>query len=106
MIRHDLHCSHTLVKVEGVFPDRIFKIVLRSSPPDSKSFTPHALEIFMNGDHFTFENVNGTIKLLKKKEEVSMLSKISGIDVSRVGKDVRILIEDISLNIVWDTEVI
>ncbi|KAL7040824.1 hypothetical protein ACKWTF_000531 [Chironomus riparius] len=98
---HELFCSHVLVQD---FKDGSFNVILRSCPYDSVQPCPHALEIFLQNEQFTFENDNGEVKMFTTKKEFPIPVQISGLKVTRSGLDVRILLESIPLTITWDSK--
>jgi len=100
---HDLICSHTLVQ------DRIdgsFNVILRACAHNSVQPCPHALEVFMQSEQFTFESVGGQVKMFTTKKEIPIPVKMPGLKVTRSGLDVRIVLESIPLTITWDSKVI
>lgn len=99
---HELFCSHVLVQD---YRDGTFNVILRSCPYGSTQPCPHALEIFIQTEQFTFENVNGQVKMFTTKKEFPIPVQISGLKVTRSGLDVRIVVESIQLTIIWDTKV-
>lgn len=99
---HELICSHVLVQD---YKDGTFNVILRSCPYDSTQPCPHALEVFLQNEQFTFENVGGEVKMFTTKKEIPIPVQIAGLKVTRSGLDVRILLEAIPLTITWDTKV-
>lgn len=100
---HELICSHTLVQdiVDGTF-----SIVLRSCPVDAIQPCPHALEVFMQNDQFTFEIDSGRVKMYTTSREIPIPVQMTGLKVTRSGTDVRIVLEQIPITIIWDSKVI
>lgn len=99
---HELFCSHVLVQH---YKEGSFNVILRSCPYDSVQPCPHALEIFLQNEQFTFENDNGEVKMFTTKKKFPIPVQISGLKVTRSGLDVRILLESIPLTITWDSKV-
>lgn len=99
---HELFCSHVLVQD---YKEGSFNVILRSCPYDSVQPCPHALEIFLQNEQFTFENDNGEVKMFTTKKKFPIPVQISGLKVTRSGLDVRILLESIPLTITWDSKV-
>lgn len=99
---HELICSHVLVQD---YKDGTFSVILRSCPYDSVQPCPHALEVFLQNEQFTFENVGGKVKMFTTRKEIPIPVQIAGLKVTRSGLDVRILLEAIPLTITWDTQV-
>lgn len=101
---HELICTHVLVQD---FIDGTFNVFLRSCPYDSTQPCPHALEVFIQNEQFTFENVGGSgqVKMFTTKKEIPIPVQIAGLKVTRSGMDVRIVLEAIPLTITWDTNV-
>lgn len=100
---HELICSHTLVQdiVDGTF-----SIILRACPFESPQPCPHALEVFMQNEQFTFESVGGQVKMFTTKREIPIPVQMTGLKVTRSGTDVRIVLEQIPITITWDSKVI
>lgn len=99
---HELFCSHVLLQD---YRDGTFNVILRSCPYESIQPCPHALDIFMQAEQFSFENVNGQVKMFTTKKEFPIPVQISGLKVTRSGLDVRIVVDSIQLTITWDTKV-
>lgn len=100
---HELICSHVLVQD---FIDGAFNIILRSCPYDSIQPCPHALEVFLQNEQFTFENVGGEqVRMFTTMKEIPIPVQIAGLKVTRSGMDVRIVLGAIPLTITWDTKV-
>lgn len=99
---NDLVCSHTLVQD---YIDGTFKIILRACPSDSPQPCAHALEVFIQNEQYTFEKLNGQVKMSTKKRQISMPAQIAGLKVSRSGVDVRIILEAIPITIIWNSDV-
>lgn len=100
---HELICSHVLVQD---YKDGTFNVILRSCSYDSIQPCPHALEVFLQNEQFTFENdVGGEVKMFTTKKEIPIPVQIAGLKVTRSGLDVRIVLEAIPLTITWDTKV-
>lgn len=100
---HELICSHVLVQD---FIDGTFNVILRSCPYDSVQPCPHALELFLQNEQFTFESVGGgQVKMFTTKKEIPIPVQIASLKVTRSGLDVRIVLEAIPLTITWDTKV-
>jgi von Willebrand factor len=99
---HELICSHTLVQdiVDGTF-----SVVLRSCPIDATQPCPHALEVFMQNDQFTFEINSGRVKMYTTSREIPIPVQMAGLKVTRSGTDVRIVLEQIPITITWDSKV-
>lgn len=99
---HELICSHTMVQdiVDGTF-----SIILRSCPYESIQPCPHALEIFMQNEQFTFESDGGRVKMFTTKKEIPIPVAMTGLKVTRSGMDVRIVLEQIPITITWDSKV-
>jgi von Willebrand factor type D domain len=100
---HELICSHVLVQdhIDGTFT-----VVLRSCPYDSVQPCPHALEIFLQNEQYTFESVDGgQVKMFTTKKELPIPVQMVGLKVTRSGFDVRIELEAIPLTITWDSKV-
>jgi integrin beta 3 len=87
------------------YKDGTFNVILRSCPYDSAQPCPHALEVFLQNEQFTFENVGGEVKMFTTKKEIPIPVQIAGLKVTRSGLDVRIVLEAIPLTITWDTKV-
>lgn len=99
---HDLVCSHTLLQD---FIDGTFNVILRSCPFDVTQPCPHALEVFIQSEQFTFENVDGQVKMFTTKKEIPIPVQMTGLKVTRSGTDVRIVLEQIPITITWDSNV-
>lgn len=100
---HELVCSHVLVQD---YIDGTFNVILRSCPYESVQPCPHALEVFLQAEQFTFENAgSGQVKMFTTKKEIPIPVQIGGLKVTRSGMDVRIVLESIPLTITWDTKV-
>lgn len=99
---HDLVCSHTLLQD---YIDGTFNIILRACPYESIQPCPHALEVFIQNEQFTFENVGGQIKMFTTKKEIPIPVQMTGLKVTRSGIDVRIVLEQIPITITWDSKV-
>ena len=99
---HELTCSHTMVQdiVDGTF-----SIILRSCPLESFQPCPHALEVFMQNEQYTFEMVSGEVKMFTTKREMPIPVIMTGLKVTRSGTDVRIVLEQIPITITWDSNV-
>lgn len=82
-----------------------FRIVLRSSPPNSKFLLPHALEVFLDNEQYTLENVDGQVKVSNTKMEIQIPIHYSGIEIKRSGNDIKVNFDNRPFTIVWDTEV-
>lgn len=97
---HELICSHTLVQdlVDGTF-----SVIVRACPYDSGNNCPYALEIFIQNEQFTFEKVDGIVKMFTTKKEIPIPVQMTGLKVTRSGTDLRIVLEQIPLVIVWDS---
>lgn len=99
---HELVCSHTLVQD---FVDGTFNIILRACPYGSTQPCPHALEVFIQSEQFTFENVAGRVTMFTTKKEIPIPVQMTGLKVTRSGMDVRIVLEQIPITITWDSKV-
>lgn len=99
---NDLACSHTLVQD---YIDGTFNIILRACPYDSPQPCAHALEVFIQNEQYTFEKINGQVKMFTTKRQISIPAQISGLKVSRSGVDVRIILEAIPITIIWNSDV-
>ena len=99
---HELICSHTLVQD---FTDGTFNIILRACPFESTQPCPHALEVFLQNEQFTFENSGGQVKMFTTKKEIPIPVQMTGLKVTRSGMDVRIVLEQIPITITWDSKV-
>jgi hypothetical protein len=99
---HELICSHTLVQD---IVDATFSIVLRSCSFDATQPCPHALEIFMQNEQFTFEIDSGRVKMYTTAREIPIPVQMAGLKVTRSGTDVRIVLEQIPITITWDSKV-
>lgn len=99
---HELICSHVMVQD---YVDGTFNVILRACPTDSVNPCPHALEIFMQNEQFTFENVGGQLKMFTTKKEFPIPVQMTGLKVTRSGTDVRIVLEQIPITITWDSKV-
>lgn len=99
---HELFCSHTMVQdiVDGTF-----SVILRSCPSESLQPCPHALEVFMQNEQYTFEMVSGEVKMFTTKREMPIPVIMTGLKVTRSGTDVRIVLEQIPITITWDSNV-
>jgi hypothetical protein len=99
---HELICSHTLVQD---IVDATFSVVLRSCSFDATQPCPHALEIFMQNEQFTFEIDSGRVKMYTTAREIPIPVQMAGLKVTRSGTDVRIVLEQIPITITWDSKV-
>lgn len=99
---HDLICSHTLLQD---YIDGTFNIILRACTVDSIQPCPHALEVFMQNEQFTFEIDGGVVKMFTAKKAFPMPVQMPGLRVTRSGTDVRIVLEQIPITITWDSKV-
>lgn len=99
---HQLVCSHTLIQdiVDGTF-----NVILRACPYGAIQPCPHALELFVQSEQFTFENVAGRVTMFTTKKELPIPVQLSGLKVTRSGTDVRIVVEQIPITITWDSKV-
>lgn len=100
---HDLICSHTLLQD---YVDGTFNIILRACPFDSVQPCPHALEVFMQSEQYTFEDGGGgEVKMFAAKKTFPIPVQMPGLKVTRSGTDVRIVLEQIPITITWDSKV-
>jgi von Willebrand factor len=97
-----MSCSHTMVQD---FIDGTFNIILRACPFESTQPCPHALEVFMQNEQFTFEWADGRVKMFTTKKEILIPAQMTGLKVTRSGMDVRIVLEQIPITIRWDSKV-
>lgn len=98
---HELVCAHTLIQdiVDGTF-----SVIVRACPYDADPKCPFSLEIFAQNEQFTFEKVDGIIKMFTTKREIPIPVQMSGVKVTRSGTDVRIVLEQIPVVITWDSK--
>jgi von Willebrand factor len=99
---HEVICSHTLVQD---FIDGTFNVVLRACPYESTQPCPHALEVFVQSERFTFENDAGVVRMFTTRKELPIPVQLTGLKVTRSGTDVRIVLEQIPIIITWDSNV-
>lgn len=99
---HELVCSHTMV--HDTF-DGSFSIILRACPYDSKQPCPHALEIFTLSEQYTLESADGRVRMFTTKKEIPIPVQMTGLRVAVSGSDVRIMLDQIPITIVWDSQV-
>lgn len=85
--------------------DGTFSIVLRACPYDSLQSCPHALEIFLQSEQYTFENANGRVKMFTTKKEIPIPVQMTGLRVAVSGLDVRIMLDQIPITVTWDSKV-
>lgn len=99
---HSLVCSHTLVQdiVDGTF-----SIILRACPYEAIQPCPHALEVFIQNEQYTFENEAGAVRMYTTRKELPIPVQLTGLKVTRSGTDVRIVLEQIPITITWDSNV-
>lgn len=99
---HELICSHVMVQD---YIDGTFNVILRSCPYEATQPCPHALEVFLQNEQYTFENLAGQVKMFTTKKEFPIPVQMTGLKVTRSGNDVRITLESVPLTIIWDSMV-
>jgi von Willebrand factor len=79
-------------------------VILRACPHGSVEPCPYSLDVFLQTTKYTFENVNGQVKLSIGKKQFPIPVQIVGMKVTASGLDIRIHLESVPLTIVWDTK--
>lgn len=84
--------------------DGTFSVILRSCPHDSVQPCPHAIDVFLQTQKYTFENIDGQVKLTTTKKQIPIPVQMAGLKVTRSGLDIRIHLESVPLTIIWDAQ--
>lgn len=95
-----LYCSHTLLQ-DSV--DGSFSVILKACPYNAKQPCPHSLELYLQNRKYTFENQNGVVKLFTPEKQLPIPAQLSGLRVTMVGFNVRIVVEPVQVTLLWDT---